>query len=163
SPSAAAAATCTCASSSTRRPASGSPACRNGSRTTRPWPPRREARSPIDPALPQGGIPSPDLAPFAPKQDDHPPPPHPITPAASVAHLVGTGEDRRRDLDAERPGGSQVDHQLELGRLLHRKLGGLGALEDTVDVDGGAAIEIEAVDAVGDEAALLRKRPIGVD
>jgi len=35
----------------------------------------------------------------------------------SFDHLVGPDEQDRRDFQAERPGGSQVDHQVKLGRL----------------------------------------------
>ena len=52
-------------------------------------------------------------------------------------HLVGAGEQRRWDVEAERLGGLEVDHQLELGRLLHWKIGGLGTPEDFVNVAGG--------------------------
>src|SRR5215217_2206992 len=40
-------------------------------------------------------------------------------PAASLDHLVGAGEDERRQLDAERPGGAQVDDQVEVVGPLH--------------------------------------------
>jgi hypothetical protein len=39
-------------------------------------------------------------------------------------HLVGAGEQRRRHLEAKRPScGLEVDHELELGRLLDCELG----------------------------------------
>ena len=44
-------------------------------------------------------------------------------------HLVGTVEQRRRDGDTERLSGLEVDHKLELGRLLHWKFGWLGTFE----------------------------------
>ena len=42
--------------------------------------------------------------------------------------LVGTGEQRRRYGDAERPGGLDIDHHLEFGRRLYRQVGWLLAL-----------------------------------
>jgi hypothetical protein len=39
-------------------------------------------------------------------------------------------------LEAERPGGLEVDHQLVLGRHLHGQVSGLLALEDAIDVTG---------------------------
>src|SRR5262245_46284614 len=64
--------------------------------------------------------------------------------AALVEHglfddLVRPPEHRLRNLQAERLGRLEVDHQLELGWLLDREVGGLGALEDLVHVAGGAA------------------------
>jgi hypothetical protein len=35
-------------------------------------------------------------------------------------HLVGAGKQRRRHVEAERPGGLEVDHELQLGRKLNR-------------------------------------------
>ena len=42
--------------------------------------------------------------------------------------------------EAERLGGLEVDDQLELGRLLDRQIGRLGALEDLSGVNAGLAI-----------------------
>ena len=53
-------------------------------------------------------------------------------------HLVSAGEQRRRQLEAERLGGLQVDHEFVFGRRLHRQVGWLLALEDAIDVAGRA-------------------------
>src|SRR6516165_10014114 len=55
---------------------------------------------------------------------------------ASLDDLVGTGEDQWWDRQAERLGGFEIDDQLEGGRLLNRKVGRFGALQDLVDVVG---------------------------
>jgi hypothetical protein len=57
-----------------------------------------------------------------------------LTRRLSFDHVVGAGEQRRWNLDAEHPGGLQVDPQFVLGRCLHRKVGGPFALEDAMDV-----------------------------
>jgi hypothetical protein len=49
--------------------------------------------------------------------------------------LVSAGEQRWRDSEAERIGGFEVDHQLELGWLLDRQVGGFRAFQDLVDED----------------------------
>jgi hypothetical protein len=53
-------------------------------------------------------------------------------------HLVGASEQRVRHVEAERFGRLEVDHQLVLGRRLHRKVGRLLALENAIDVAGRA-------------------------
>ena len=37
-------------------------------------------------------------------------------------HFVRAGEHRCRQIEAERPGGFQIDHQLVFGRRLHRQI-----------------------------------------
>jgi transposase len=57
--------------------------------------------------------------------------------AHSFDDLVGKIEDRGRDRQPERFGGPQVNNQLEPCRLLNGQVGGLGALQDLVDVPRG--------------------------
>jgi hypothetical protein len=57
----------------------------------------------------------------------------------SLNDLVRAQQQRLRDVDAQGLRGLQVDHQLELGWLLHRNIGGLRALENLVDEAGCAA------------------------
>ena len=54
--------------------------------------------------------------------------------------LVCPKEQRQRDRQAQRLGGLEVDHQLELRRLLDEQVAGPGALQDLVHVDGSAKV-----------------------
>src|SRR5882757_8196927 len=49
-------------------------------------------------------------------------------------YLVGAGEQRLRDREAEHAGGLDVDDQFEPRRLHHRQLRGLGTLEDAAGI-----------------------------
>ena len=49
-------------------------------------------------------------------------------------HLVGGGQQRFRDGEAERLGGFEVDDEFELARLHGRQIGGFFALENTPDI-----------------------------
>src|SRR5713226_87502 len=77
--------------------------------------------------------------------------------------LVGPQQQRWRDRQAERLGGLEVDHQLELRGLLDREVGGLGALEDFVDVGCGAPPEIREIRPVGHEPTSIHEGSEAVD
>src|ERR1700740_1601556 len=68
-------------------------------------------------------------------------------------HLVGPREQRWRNLEAERPGGLEVNKHLELGGLLNRKLGWFCTLEKLIDVGSSAPDQISDICSVGDETA----------
>jgi hypothetical protein len=67
----------------------------------------------------------------APKRRNELPPPHSIT---SFDHFIGDSEQVRRNGKAECLGGLQVDDELELDGLLHRKIAWLLAFEDAAGV-----------------------------
>ena len=69
--------------------------------------------------------------------------------------LIRAHQQRRRDREAERLGGLEVDDQFVLARRLHGEGGRAGAPEDLVDVNGGAAELLGEARRVGHEAAHL--------
>jgi hypothetical protein len=71
----------------------------------------------------------------------------------SFDDLVGAGEDRRRDGEAERLGGVEIDDELEYGRLLDRQIGRLGALEHPSRVNPDLAPKARLARPIADQAA----------
>jgi hypothetical protein len=63
--------------------------------------------------------------------------------------LIRALQQRLRDRQAERFGRLKVYDQLELRRLLHGEIGGLGALEDLVDEGGGAPERVRGIRRIG--------------
>src|SRR5215472_11672083 len=60
--------------------------------------------------------------------------------ARSLDHLVGAHQQRLRNRGPERFGSLEIDHELELRRLLHRHAGWLGTLENARDVVGDSIL-----------------------
>src|SRR5262249_4991982 len=73
----------------------------------------------------------------------------------SLDHLVGAGEQHRRDREAQRAGRLEGDRQFVLLSLLHREGCWFCALENFADVNGGRTIKIEHVWGITQETACL--------
>ena len=69
---------------------------------------------------------------------------------------ICTHQHIRRYRQADLLSGFEVDNQLELRRLLHREIGGLGAFQNLVHVRSGAPVQVENVSAIVHEAAGFR-------
>src|SRR4029077_11997296 len=67
--------------------------------------------------------------------------------------LVGAGEDRWRNLQAERLSRLEVDHQFESGRLLDRQIGRLSAFEDLPSVYTLQVVEARKARAIVEQPA----------
>ena len=64
-----------------------------------------------------------------------------------------------RDRQTERLRSLEIEHELESGGLFDRKIGGPGALEDLVDIDGGSPDKVATEGSVGDEPTALHILP----
>ena len=80
------------------------------------------------------------------EQRDELAPLHSITSSARASSVGGT-------VEAERLGGLEIDDQFVLGRRLHRQVGRLLALEDAIDVAGGAPVLVDEIGPIGNQAA----------
>src|SRR5438445_159687 len=72
--------------------------------------------------------------------------------APLLNHFSRPHENRLRDCQSKRLRSLEVDDQLELRRLLHRKIGGLGTLEDSVRVVSRATVGLSKICAVRRES-----------
>src|SRR5262245_19016898 len=78
---------------------------------------------------------------------------------SSFDHLVGTLEQRGRNFEAKCILGLEIDHKLELGRLLDRQVTGPFTLEDAIDIGCCLPVCLEQLNpirhqtAAGDEVA----------
>src|SRR5438270_10635582 len=84
--------------------------------------------------------------------------------APSFDHLVSAGVDGRRDIEAERLCGLNVDYQLVFCRRLYRQVGRFLAPENPVDVTSGEAILVCAdPKVIGHQAAGIYETAARVD
>jgi hypothetical protein len=74
------------------------------------------------------------------------------------AYSITSSARARINGEIVRPGGLEVDDEIECGRLLNRKISRLSSLQDAVDIASGAAKDVEDAGAVGDEQAPRRTR-----
>src|SRR6516162_10100951 len=72
---------------------------------------------------------------------------------ASLDHLVGAPDQRVGNVEAERLGGPEIDHQLVFGRRLYRHITWFFPLENAINVFCRATEWVDPIRAVGNQAA----------
>ncbi len=72
-----------------------------------------------------------------------------------LTHLVRSREHIRTNRQRDLLRRSKIYHQLELRRLLHRKIGTFGGFEDLVDVGGATPVTIRGVRPISYESGSI--------
>src|SRR3974390_613510 len=78
-------------------------------------------------------------------------------------NLISARKERRRHSEVECLSRLEVDHQLEFGRALHWKVGGLFALKDAIDVASSLPTWIDIIRSVRDEATCSDEETVRID
>src|SRR4249920_492219 len=73
--------------------------------------------------------------------------------SCSFNHLVGAARKRQWKGEPERPGGFEIDDQLDFCGLLNRKIGRFGSLENPARVNANASVCIGETGPVAHQAA----------
>src|SRR5262245_6611150 len=77
----------------------------------------------------------------------------PPSHSSSLDHLVGAGEQRWRNIEAEGSCCLEVDDELELGGLNHRQIGRFDALENLTGHNADLTKHIENIGSIAHEPA----------
>src|SRR5262249_4940170 len=83
--------------------------------------------------------------------------------ASLFDQLIRTGKRCRWYCEAQCLSGFKINHQIVLGRRLHRHVGRFLALEDAVDIVGGTPKPVPKISSIRDQTAASDEQAIGVD